>query len=105
MLPVESLDDGVLYEPVFNGTDILIKLNQGHDFYQKYYLRCIGNPIAMEAMDTLLWCFARAEVQSTAEIRTQFAEMREFVSTLLRKIAEEKKFVELDDSADEDLDE
>jgi hypothetical protein len=31
--------------------------------------------------------------------------MREFVSTLLRKIAEEKKFVELDDSADEDLDE
>jgi hypothetical protein len=105
VLPVESLDDGVLYEPVFNGTDILIKLNQGHDFYQKYYLRCIGNPIAMEAMDTLLWCFARAEVQSTAEIRTQFAEMREFVSTLLRKIAEEKKFVELDDSADEDLDE
>jgi hypothetical protein len=105
VLPVESLDDGVLYEPVFNGSDILIKLNQSHDFYQKYYLRCIGNPIAMEAMDTLLWCFARAEVQSTAEIRTQFAEMREFVSKLLRKIAEEKQFIELDGTSDGDLSE
>jgi hypothetical protein len=105
VLPVESLDDGVLYEPVFNGSDILIKLNQSHDFYQKYYLRCIGNPIAMEAMDTLLWCFARAEVQSTAEIRTQFAEMRDFVSKLLRKIAEEKQFVELDGSSDGDVSE
>jgi len=105
VLPVESLDDGVLYEPVFNGSDILIKLNQGHDFYQKYYLRCIGNPIAMEAMDTLLWCFARAEVQSTAEIRTQFTEMREFVSKLLRKIAEEKQFVELDQTDNGEMDE
>lgn len=103
VLPVESLDDGVLYEPVFNGSDILIKLNQSHDFYQKYYLRCIGNPIAMEAMDTLLWCFARAEVQSAAEIRTQFTEMREFVSKLLRKIAEEKQFVELDQADDGQL--
>jgi hypothetical protein len=105
VLPVPTLDDGVLYEPVFNGSDILIKLNQGHDFYQKYYLRCIGNPVAMEAMDTLLWCFARAEVQSTAEIRTQFTEMREFVSKLLRKIAEEKQFVELDSGDDGELDE
>jgi hypothetical protein len=59
----------------------------------------------MEAMDTLLWCFARAEVQSTAEIRTQFAEMRDFVSKLLRKIAEEKQFVELDGSSDGDVSE
>ena len=105
VLPVESLDDGVLYEPVFNGSDILIKLNQSHDFYQKYYLRCINTPIAMEAMDTLLWCFARAEVQSTAEIRTQFAEMREFVSKLLRKIAEEKQFLDLDGTEAGELDE
>lgn len=105
VLPVENLDDGVLYEPVFNGSDILIKLNQSHDFYQKYYLRCIGNPIAMEAMDTLLWCFARAEVQSAAEIRTQFTEMREFVSKLLRKIAEEKQFIDLDELEEGVLDE
>jgi hypothetical protein len=52
-----------------------------------------------------LWCFARAEVQSTAEIRTQFAEMRDFVSKLLRKIAEEKQFVELDGSSDGDVSE
>ena len=68
-------------------------------------MRCIDNPIAMEALDTLLWCFARAEIQSTAEIRTQFAEMREFVSKLLRKIAEEKQFTELGDSDDGKFDE
>ena len=59
----------------------------------------------MEALDTLLWCFARAEVQSAAEIRTQFTEMREFVSKLLRRIAEEKQLVELGESKEEDLDE
>jgi Tfp pilus assembly protein PilO len=59
----------------------------------------------MEALDTLLWCFARAEVQSAAEIRTQFAEMREFVSTLLRKIAEEKEFVELSEEIGDDVNE
>ncbi len=102
VLPVSTLDDGVLYEPVFNGSEILIKLNQSHDFYQKYYLKCINTPIAMEALDTLLWCFARAEIQSTAEIRTQFSEMREFVSKLLRKIAEEKDFVNLDESPEDE---
>ena len=105
VIPLASLDDGVLYEPVFDGQNILIKLNQSHDFYQKYYLQCINNPIAMEALDTLLWCFARAEVQSAAEIRTQFTEMREFVSKLLRRIAEEKQLVELGESKEEDLDE
>lgn len=102
VLPVNSLDDGVLYEPVFNGSEILIKLNQSHDFYQKYYLKCINTPIAMEALDTLLWCFARAEIQSTAEIRTQFSEMRDFVSKLLRKIAEEKEYVDLEAGSDDE---
>jgi hypothetical protein len=90
VIPVQHLDDGVLYEPVFNGTDLLIKLNQSHEFYQKVYMACLESPVAMEAMDTVLWSFARAEINSATNIRDQFAEMRQLVSSYLRRYAEEK---------------
>ena len=97
VIPVQQLDDGVLYEPVFNGTDLLIKLNQSHEFYQKIYMACLESPIAMEAMDTVLWCFARAEINSATNIRDQFAEMRQLVSSYLRRYAEEKPEPKLED--------
>jgi hypothetical protein len=90
VLPVDNLDDGVLYEPFFNGTDLLIKLNQSHEFYQKVYLGCLDSPMALEALDTILWSFARAELNSATNIRDQFAEMRQLVSSYLRRYAEDK---------------
>ena len=98
VIPVQYLDDGVLYEPVFNGTDLLIKLNQSHEFYQKIYMACLESPVAMEAMDTVLWAFARAELNSATNIRDQFAEMRQLVSSYLRRYAEEKPEPKLEDS-------
>lgn len=99
ILPVDNLNDGVLYEPFFNGTDILIKLNQGHEFYQKIYLACTDSPIALEALDTILWSFARAEINCATNIKDQFAEMRQLVSSYLRRYAEDKpdpKYLEED---------
>ena len=68
----------------------MIKLNQSHEFYQKVYLGCLDSPMALEALDTILWSFARAELNSATNIRDQFAEMRQLVSSYLRRYAEDK---------------
>ena len=91
VVPVKNLDDGVLYEPLFNGRDIIIQLNQNHDFYQKIYLAFNEDPLAIEALDNVLWAFARAELNTAANIRDQFVEMRHLVSSYLRRFAEEKE--------------
>lgn len=90
VIPVKSLDDGVLYEPLFNGTDLTIHLNQSHDFYQRVYLAFFDNPLAIEALDNVLWAFARVELNAAAQIRDQFVDMRHLVSSYLRRYAEDK---------------
>jgi hypothetical protein len=101
VIAVPSLDDGVLYEPVFNGTDLIIKLNQNHEFYQRIYLALISDSLALEAMTNILWAFARAELNSATNIRDQFAEMRQLVSAYLRRYAEDKPDVDLDSITNE----
>ncbi len=61
-------------------------------------MACLESPVAMEAMDTVLWAFARAELNSATNIRDQFAEMRQLVSSYLRRYAEEKPEPKLEDS-------
>lgn len=101
VIAVPSLDDGVLYEPVFNGTDLIIKLNQNHEFYQRIYLALISDSLALEAMTNILWAFARAELNSATNIRDQFAEMRQLVSAYLRRYAEDKPDVDMDSITNE----
>lgn len=89
VIPCKDLTDGILYEPAFDGSRIYLKLNQNHDFYQKFYMPLIGTPRATQALDLLLWTFAIAELNSAANIRDQFVEMRLYVSSLLRRLAED----------------
>lgn len=98
VIPCKDLIDGVLYEPAFDGTNIYLKLNQNHDFYQKFYMPLIGTPRATQSLDLLLWTFARAELNAAANIRDQFVEMRLWVSSSLRRLAEDFPAVTLDDS-------
>lgn len=102
VIPVKSLDDGVLYEPLFNGTDITIHINQGHDFYQRVYLAFFDNPLAIEALDNVFWAFARAELNAAAQIRDQFVDMRHLVSSYLRRYAEDKTEPEIENSVESD---
>ena len=102
VVPVKSLDDGVLYEPLFNGTDITIHINQGHDFYQRVYLAFFDNPLAIEALDNVLWAFARAELNAAAQIRDQFVDMRHLVSSYLRRYAEDKAEPEIENGVESD---
>mgnify|MGYP001377368920 CR=1 FL=1 len=103
---VENLDGLVLWEPYFDGSDIYLRLNKNHDFYQKYYLPCIKMPEAIEALDLLLWSLARAELAFAID-RDQFEEIREVVSRELRKVAEVRNLPDLahmkEDEDEDDL--
>ena len=101
---VENLDGMVLWEPYFDGSEIYLRLNKNHDFYQKYYLPCIKVPEAIEAIDLLLWSLARAEL-AFAINRDQFEEIREVVSRELKKVAEVRNLPDLAETKeDEDED-
>ena len=91
---VQDLPGGNLWEPYLRGSEIAIRLNRNHDFYQKFYLTNIDKPEAIEAIDLLLWSLARAELHH-AIIQDQFEEIRTLVSMDLRRVAEDRPFPNL----------
>jgi hypothetical protein len=87
--PVESIDDGHLWQLRLQNGRQVVELNKGHDFYSKVYLPNKNNPIAVQGLDILLWSLAITEADCTIpEYKKQFREFRYAVSRALREIVE-----------------
>lgn len=91
VVEVEDITDGNLWEPSLrdagSGFKPAVRLNIHHDFYKKIYLRTANAGYAVEGMDILLWAFAAAEQNNTdAELRALFEDIREEVSSNIRKV-------------------
>jgi hypothetical protein len=87
--PVESIDDGHLWQLRLQNGRQVVELNKGHDFYSKVYLPNKNNPIAIQGLDMLLWSLAITEADCTIpEYKKQFREFRYAVSRALREIVE-----------------
>ena len=90
--PVESITSGDLWEPSYRsagdaGHVGAVLLNKHHDFYQKIYLRAADSGYSVQGMDLLLLAFAMAEQNNTnEELEPIFADIREEVSSNLRKL-------------------
>lgn len=85
ILPVESIDGGVLFEPRSRGGESVIYLNKSHPFYQKIYLACLGNLTAIQGFDFLIYSVSHAELLTrTDRHREQFRRMRTEMSEALR---------------------
>jgi hypothetical protein len=88
----ESMDAIDLWEPVLRsagetGHRTGVRINKKHDFYQKIYLRAIGNGYSVQGMDLLLWALSAAEVNySDEKMQIVFEDLREEVSSNLRKL-------------------
>lgn len=88
---VDTMTTGELWEPVFRsvGTEGHVpgvQINKHHEFYQKIYLRA-GGGYAVQGMDLLLWAFTMAELEyANEEMGPIFTDMREVVSSNLRKL-------------------
>jgi hypothetical protein len=106
---IEAVDDitsGHVWEPAMrssseSGHHIGVRINKHHDFYQKIYLRAAALGDAVEGIDFLLWAFAAAEQNnSDQELASIFEDIREEISSNLRKLLKDTPAPTLEDLDD-----
>lgn len=103
---VETITSGDLWEPSFRSASTsghvpAVLLNKHHDFYQKIYLRAASTGYSVQGMDLLLWAFAVAEQNNTnEELDPIFADIRQEVSSNLRKLLRDIPTPEPDELTD-----
>jgi Histidine kinase-, DNA gyrase B-, and HSP90-like ATPase len=96
--PVESIDDGQLWQMRLHNGQQVVELNKGHDFYAKVYFPNKGNSIAIQGLDMVFWSLAITEANCTIpEYQRQFREFRYEVSRTLREIVESLPEPKLDE--------
>ena len=87
--PVESIDDGLLWEPCLIDGHLGARINAGHPYYQKVYLPNITEGVPIQGMDALLWGLSVAELNCVSgATKAAFGELRYEVSRNLRKLVE-----------------
>lgn len=88
--PVESIDDGLLWEPCLISGHHGVRLNTGHAYYHKVYVPNLTESMTIQGMDSLLWALAEAELGATTDsTRKHFKELRYEVAKLLRDLVED----------------
>lgn len=79
-----------------------VEINRKHDFYQKIYLHALANSYPVQGMDLLFWAFAVAEFNNTnKELDPIFEDIREMVSTNLRRLLRDMPIPNIQDDEDE----
>lgn len=99
----DTLQDGVLWAPgLVDGNKHSVFINTSHEFYKRFYYPIIDNSAMVQAMDSLLWSLAEAELSILSDkVRQNIEEMRFSVSRTLRLLAEELPEV---DESENDID-
>lgn len=87
VIPVNSIDDGMLWAPTIADGRHAVELNMSHPYYQKVYFPVLEQNVMVTGMDSLLWSLAEAELSTfNDETKEQYEEMRMKVSRSLRKL-------------------
>lgn len=87
VIPVPSIDDGLLWNPCMTDGKKGVELNQSHPYYLKVYQPVLDKSNLVTGMDALLWALAEAELSTfNDETREQYEDMRIQVSRCLRKL-------------------
>ena len=91
MTSSSSLEGDILwsFDVTSEGEPIVI-LNETHDFYEKFYKSDGISPILIQAMDSMFWALANAELNSLSDLsKSNFEELRVSLSNSLRCLARE----------------
>jgi hypothetical protein len=87
VVPVENIDDGMLWKPCVIEKKHAVEINQGHPYYQKIYFPVLGQNVMVTGMDALLWALAEAELSIINEkTREHYEDMRVQVSRILKRL-------------------
>ncbi len=90
VVPVDSIEGNILWEPTLVNGDHAVSINKNHDFYLKVYGTNLDNPSLIQGIDSLLWGLAEAELSTYNEdTREQYEEMRNQVSRILKKLVKD----------------
>ena len=87
VIPVDTIEDGQLWNPCIVDGKHAVELNQSHPYYQKIYYPILEQNVMVTGMDALLWALAEAELSTfNAETKEQYEDMRIHVSRCLKKL-------------------
>jgi hypothetical protein len=88
--PVDSIDDGLLWEPCLIDGHCGVRINTNHPYYEKVYLPNLAAGVTIQGMDALLWGISVAELNCVRDdTKSSFAELRYEVSRNLRKLVQD----------------
>ena len=99
----EKMMGSDLWEPVLRSPEDIghktgVRINKNHDFYQKIYLRARNSGYSVQGMDLLLWAISAAEMNySNEDMQVVFEDLREEVSSNLRKLLRDIDIPDLGD--------
>jgi hypothetical protein len=87
--PVETIDDGLLWEPAFVDGHCAVRINRGHPYYSKVYVPNLKSGVTIQGMDALLWGLSVAELNcATEKTQEMFSDLRYDISRNLKKLVE-----------------
>lgn len=88
--PVDSLQDGLLWEPAFISNNQAVRINTSHPYYHRIYIPNKKSGVTVQGLDSLMWGLCAAELGNVSESsQRNFEEMRYEVSRILRRLAED----------------
>jgi hypothetical protein len=88
--PVDSIQDGLLWEPALIEGHHAVRINTGHPYYYKVYTPNLVSGVTVQGMDSLLWALCEAELGTINQATKQyFSELRFEVSRLLRRLVDD----------------
>ena len=87
--PVESITNGLLYEPALIEQNRAVRINTAHPYYHKIYIPNINESVTIQGMDALLWALCVAELTTVSDTTADsFKDLRYEVSRILDKLVE-----------------
>lgn len=106
--PVDDITDGNLWQPALrsigDGRYVTgVRVNKHHPFYQKIYKKALSK-YAVEGMDLLLWAISAAEYNNRdEELKVIFEDIREEISSNLKKLLQDVPFPDETDLSGESV--
>lgn len=98
VIPVETIEDGMLWRPCIVDVKHAVEINQNHPYYQKIYYPVLEQNVMVTGMDALLWALAEAELSTfNNETRAQYEDMRIQVSRVLKRLITDLPDPEIDE--------
>jgi hypothetical protein len=94
---VDSLEDGVLWEPALISGHHAVQINTGHPYYHKVYVPNHHSGVTVQGMDSLLWALVEAELGTINEATlSHMKELRFEVARILRALVNDLPDPELE---------